>query len=67
MSIKLAWKTIPGYMDTAYNGTQFSGGFDVDVVVSTSDTDDDTQSFKLLQILPGQSDGVIHHSADCLV
>ena len=41
--------------------TQLPGGLDVDVVVAAADADDDAQRFELLQVLPGQRDGVVHH------
>lgn len=47
--------------------TQLPRRFDVDVVVAAADADDDAQSFKFLQVLTGQSDGVIHHGTNRLV
>lgn len=47
--------------------TQLAGSLDVDVVIATPDADDDPQSLELLQVLPGERDGVVHHGAHCLV
>lgn len=47
--------------------TQLSGRLDVDVVVAAADADDDSQSFELLQVLPGQGDGMVHHGPHCLI
>lgn len=47
--------------------TELSGGLNVDVVVSAADADDDAQRFELLQVLPGQGDGVVHHGPHRLV
>lgn len=40
--------------------TQFPSRFDINVVVATSDPDDDAQRFELFQVFFHQSDGVIH-------
>jgi len=47
--------------------TQLPGSLDVNVVVAAADADDDAQSFELLQVLPGQGDGVVHHGTHRLV
>lgn len=47
--------------------TELPGGLDIDVVVAAANADDDAQSLELLQVLPGQRDGVVHHGAHRLV
>lgn len=47
--------------------TELPGGFDVDVVVAAAYSDDDPQGLELLQILPGQGDGVVHHGPHSFV
>lgn len=41
--------------------TELPSSFDVDVVVAAAYSDDDPQGLELLQVLPGQGDGVVHH------
>ena len=47
--------------------TEFARSLDVDVVVAAAYPHDHSQGLELLQVLPGERDGVIHHGADCLV
>lgn len=41
--------------------TELPSSLDVDVVVAAAYSDDDPQGLELLQVLPGQGDGVVHH------
>lgn len=47
--------------------THFSSSFYVDVIVAAANADDDAQGFKLLQVLSGECDGVVHHCSHCLI
>lgn len=41
--------------------TELAGGLDVDVVVAAAYPHDHPQGLELLQVLPGEGDGVVHH------
>lgn len=43
--------------------TELAGSLDVDVVVAAAYPHDHSQGLELLQVLPGQRDGVVHHGA----
>lgn len=61
MLILKDWKDRGGSQGAELGPTKFPSSFDVDVVVAAAYSDDDPQGLELLQVLPGQGDGVVHH------
>jgi len=47
--------------------TEFSSRFNVYVVITATDADDNAKSFKLLQVFSHQSDGVVHQSSHSFI
>lgn len=47
--------------------TELARSLDVDVVVAAAYPHDHSQRLELLQVLPGEGDGVVHHRAYSLV
>lgn len=43
------------------------GSLDVHIVLAAEDPEDHSQSLELLQVLPGESDGVVLHGAHGLI
>lgn len=47
--------------DVAHSNSELAGSLDVHVVVATAYPHDHSQGLELLQVLPGEGDGVVHH------